>query len=154
MSDDPSGGEVEVGGLITPGHGYHALLGLTAEPDPDHPGLERVVLKVERKHLRTLNILHGGVVLSLLDVTLGKAAGTTVPDGFYTVTAQLNVNFIRPAWEGEILRGTAEIQHAGRRSAVVRGELRTSNGSLVASASGTFLHLPRPDTSSGGIERQ
>jgi uncharacterized protein (TIGR00369 family) len=150
--------EAERGGeetpVIRPGEGYHGLLGLTAEPDPEHPGQEAVVLTIGPEHLRTLNILHGGVVLGLLDTTLGKAAGTTAPSGHYTVTAQLNVNFIRPAWEGETLRGTAEIDHAGRRTAVVRGELRTTKGDLVATATGTFMHLPRPATATGRIERE
>lgn len=126
---------------------YHGLVGLQLRPDPNHPGQDEVVLVVGPQHLRTLGIVHGGVIAGLMDVTLGKAASTTSSDGHYVVTAQLNVHFIRPAWAGETLIGRATIDHAGRRTAVVHGELRTDTGTLVATATGTFLHLPRPSTS-------
>jgi uncharacterized protein (TIGR00369 family) len=133
---------------------YHGLVGLRLRPDPDHPNQEEVVLALGPQHMRTLGIAHGGVIAGLMDVTLGKTAASTSPDGHYVVTAQLNIHFIRPAWEGETLIGRAIIDHAGRRTSVVHGELRTEAGALVATASGTFLHLPRPASPNGAIERR
>lgn len=131
---------------------YHGLIGLRTRPDPTHPRQDEVVLTLGPHHLRTLGIAHGGVIAGLMDVTLGKAAATTSPEGHYVVTAQLNIHFIRPAWAGETLVGRATIDHAGRRTTVVHGELRTEGDALVATATGTFLHLPRPSTPS--VERR
>lgn len=106
------------------------------------PGRAVFELTIADKHLRTLGILHGGVSAALLDTALGMAAGSLAPDGYYVVTAQLNVNFIRPAWNGETLVATGEVQHNGQQTAVARGELRTVSDLLVATGSGTFMYLP------------
>ncbi|MEX0718465.1 MAG: PaaI family thioesterase [Planctomycetaceae bacterium] len=97
---------------------------------------------VEERHLRTLGLAHGGLILTLLDTVLGGAAGTTAPEGHYVVTVQLDANFIRPAWEGETLVASGEAKHSGRRTAVSTGEIRTAEGHLVAIGAGTFMFLP------------
>jgi uncharacterized protein (TIGR00369 family) len=116
-------------------------------------GRGRLEMAVAARHLRTLGILHGGVTATLLDTAMGMASGTTAPPDHYVVTIQLNVNFIRPAWEGELLTATGEVLHAGRQTAVARGELRTADGVLVATGSGTFLYLAHTDRTRDRIER-
>ena len=63
----------------------------------------------------------------------------------YVVTAQLNVNFIRPAFEGETLVATTQIRHSGGKTAVAQGDLTTTTGALVATASGTFVYVRHSD---------
>lgn len=99
-------------------------------------------LTVQNKHLRTLGILHGGVVATLLDTAMGYAAGTLCPDGQTLVTAQLNLNFTRPALEGETLSVVGDVIHGGSRTAVTRGEVRRPDGGLVATGTATFLYIP------------
>ena len=101
-------------------------------------------MTVDDRHLRTLGILHGGVTSTLLDTCMGYAAVTVAPNDHYVVTVQLNVNFIRPAWDGERLLATGEIRHAGKQTAVTAGEIHTANGKLVAAGTATFLFLPKP----------
>lgn len=105
-------------------------------------GRARFSVVLEERHLRTLGLAHGGLILTMLDTVLGGAAGTTAPDRHYVVTVQLNANFIRPAWEGETLIATGEVTHCGRRTAVSTGEIRTAEGHLVAIGTGTFMFLP------------
>jgi uncharacterized protein (TIGR00369 family) len=121
---------------------FTELLSLKCREAAD--GKATLELQVTRRHLRSMEILHGGVAASLLDSAMGHAAGTKAPQGHYTVTAQLNVNFIRPAWEGETLVSTGVVVHSGLRTAVTRGEIHTSTGQLVATGSATFLFLPKP----------
>ncbi len=97
---------------------------------------------VDEKHLRSLGILHGGVTATLLDTVMGFAAATKAAEGFHVVTIQLNVNFIRPAWESQRLLATGEIRHAGRQTAVAHGEVRMDEETLVAAGTATFLYLP------------
>ena len=101
----------------------------------------RLVVKLGPNHLRSLGIAHGGFLATLLDSVMGRDAGRLAPTDHYVVTAQLNVNFIRPAWEGETLLASAEIRHRGRKTAVGQGEVRTEAGALVATGSATFLYV-------------
>jgi acyl-CoA thioesterase len=96
---------------------------------------------VSPQHLRTFGLLHGGIVVTLLDTAMGIAVSTRAAAGQDVVTAQINVNFIRPAWEGEILSAWAEVRHVGRRTAVAIGEIHTTGGALVATGSATFLFV-------------
>ncbi len=86
--------------------------------------------------------MHGGVTASMLDSFMGRAAFAHSPPGHHLVTLQLNVHFIRAVRAGETLIADGEVQHNGRRTAVVRSELRTDQGALVATGTGTFMHLP------------
>jgi uncharacterized protein (TIGR00369 family) len=96
---------------------------------------------VSPQHLRSFGLLHGGIVATLLDSVLGIAVSSVAPIGHDVVTAQLNVNFIRASHEGETLLTSGEVVHVGRRTAVARGEIRTAEGALVATGSGTFVFV-------------
>jgi uncharacterized protein (TIGR00369 family) len=119
---------------------YHALLGIW--PREVAGGKSRVELTIEPHHLRAGTISHGGVFASLLDSAQGMAAASMARPGFDVVTAQLGVNFVRPAVVGDTLIATAEVQHAGRRTAVTRAEIRSPEGALFATGTATLLYLP------------
>lgn len=121
----------------------HELLGLRLVVAKDGRGA--VELTVTERHLRTFGMVHGGIVATLLDASMGVAAMTRAPQDHDVVTVQLNVNFIRAAWEGETLSATGELLHSGRRTAVGRGEIHTSGGALVASGTATFMFIPLTD---------
>jgi uncharacterized protein (TIGR00369 family) len=104
-----------------------------------------LLLEVRAGHLRSLGIAHGGVIASLLDSVMGFQAARSSPPDHYIVTAQLNVQFIRPAFEGETLIASSQVRHAGRKTAVAQGELVTTEGALVATSSATFVFVPHTD---------
>ena len=124
--------------------GYHQLLGIW--PRDVANGRARLELTVEPHHLRAGTILHGGVFASLLDAAQGLAAGTLAPEVHDMVTAQLAVNFVRAARVGEMLIAHGEVQHSGRLTAVTRGEVRSSEGALLATGTATQLYLPLKKT--------
>lgn len=113
----------------------------------------RLVVRLGEEHLRSLGIAHGGFVATLLDSVMGRDAGRQAPAGHYVVTAQLNVNFIRPGWKGETLLASAEIRHRGRKTAVAQGEVRTEAGALVATGSATFLYVEHTDATRARPDR-
>ena len=117
------------------------------------PGRGRLEVVVRTEHLRDVGILHGGMSATLLDSVMGMSAASVAPPGHYVVTVQLNMNFIRPAWEGEHLVATGEVTHSGRQTAVARAEIRTAGGTLVSSGSATFLSVPHEDASQGAVAR-
>lgn len=128
---------------------FHELLDI--RPLEKGGGRGRLELVVKEQHLRTFGILHGGVFAALLDAVMGMAASSTARAGDDVVTVQLNVNFLRPVALGETVVATSEIIHAGRRTAVVRGEIRTATDMLTAVGSGTFMFLPPTGAARGGI---
>ena len=107
-----------------------------------------LILEVRAGHLRTLGIAHGGVIATLLDSVMGMDAQRSSPPDHYVVTAQLNVHFIRPAFEGETLVASSEVRHSGRKTAVAQGEIRTSSGAPSSPRPRPHLRLRpahRPD---------
>jgi uncharacterized protein (TIGR00369 family) len=113
----------------------------------------RLHMEVRAGHLRTLGIAHGGVIATLLDSVMGLTATQSSPPDHYVVTAQINVHFIRPAFEGETLVASSEIRHTGRKTAVAQGELRTAENALVATASATFVYVPNTERTRANPDR-
>ena len=103
-----------------------------------------ISLAVSSKHLRSLGIVHGGVTATLLDTALGVAGASHAPAGHHAVTMQLNINYTRIATEGDRLIATGESLHSGSRTAVCKGDVRTEDGELIATATSTIMFLPLP----------
>ena len=135
LSDNESAAPFNLGPFLT---------ALGAELITSEKGRATWKLVVAEQHLRTHGMLHGGVIATLLDTTMGRAVSTLARPDQNAVTAQLNVNFVRPARIGDTLIASGEVVHAGKQSSVTRGELRTEEGTLIATASGTFLFIARP----------
>lgn len=117
---------------------------LNIHPISAGDGKAEFEMTVEPIHLRTMGLLHGGATAALLDTAVGFAAVTVAPADHHVVTVQLNVNFVRPVKQGETIRATGDVEHAGQRTAVVHGEVRTADGDLAALATATMMYLPIP----------
>lgn len=129
--------------LLNPEH-VPLLATLEIQPIAAADGESLLRMQVSERHLRSLGILHGGATATLLDTALGYAVMSLASEGEHAVTAQLNVNFIRPAGEGDLLEATGRVVHRGRQTAVASGEVRTADRSLIATATGTFMFIPLP----------
>ena len=86
-------------------------------------------------------VVHGGIFATLLDTVAGYAAYTVAPKDADVLTIQLNLNMTATARLGERIIATAKAVHAGRRTAVVNGELRLPDGKLLVTGSGTFFFV-------------
>jgi uncharacterized protein (TIGR00369 family) len=153
-SSDPGPASERANPLTPFGRYVPFLEHLAIRPVACENGSATFEMTVDEPHLRTRGILHGGVFAALLDTAMGMAAGTTAPAGHFVVTAQLNVNMIRPAWQGETLRATGEVRHSGKLTAVAYGEIRTEQSVLVATGTATFLFLPSPEPEHAAFERR
>jgi len=96
-------------------------------------------LEIEEKHLNYVGIVHGGVLSSLMDQSMGTLVGAI--KGRLGVTTHLNVNFLHAAKAGAI-KTYAYPVHETFRSMTCRAEVRDSNDELCCMATGTF-RLPR-----------
>src|SRR5579862_7749523 len=86
------------------------------------PGTATWEYEVKREHFNPNGVLHGGVVMALLDTAMGHAvAGLVAPDGAFNAAAQMNVQFLEPIRAGWVT-ARAEVRKCGKRLAVVEAE--------------------------------
>jgi uncharacterized protein (TIGR00369 family) len=99
-------------------------------------GTARLSLPVEREFTNSLGTVHGGVIMSLLDVALCTAARTLHPDSTGVITIDLSTSFIGGG-SGARLIAEARVLKDARSMSFVEGEARNADGSLVAKAMAT-----------------
>jgi uncharacterized protein (TIGR00369 family) len=98
--------------------------------------------EVDPLHYNPFGVLHGGVVLALLDSAMGQAVATAVHRaGRFNAAAQMNINFLAPVRSG-LLRAEARVVKIGKRLAVVEATATDGEGTLVAVATSTHSLLP------------
>ena len=117
----------------------HDLLGL--EVIGRESGRSELRLTVDERHLRDSGIVHGGVFATLLDAGTGLAARSLSSAAHRLVTAQLSMNFVRPAAIGDQLTVRGEVLHAGKTTVVAQAEVRDAAQRLIAAGTGTLLVL-------------
>ena len=103
-------------------------------------GTAALSLPVEPQLTNSMGKVHGGVIMSLLDVALCTAARTLHPESQGVITINLSTSFIG-AGDGERLLAEARVLKDGRSMSFVEGEARNADGSLVAKAVGTVRVL-------------
>ncbi len=99
-------------------------------------GSARLSLPVEAHLKNSLGTVHGGVIMSLLDVALCTAARTLHPDSVGVITIDLSTSFIGGG-SGARLFAESRVLRDGRSMIFVEGEAKNEDGSLVAKAIGT-----------------
>ncbi|HZR02254.1 MAG TPA: PaaI family thioesterase [Burkholderiales bacterium] len=102
-------------------------------------GIARVRLDPKPEHLNSWKSLHGGVVMTLLDVALSSAARSLDESCIGCATVEMKTNFLAGAGDKVIAEGRA--QRAGRSLIFAEGELRDAAGAVLAKANGTFKLL-------------
>jgi uncharacterized protein (TIGR00369 family) len=138
-------------------------------PDPDHPGwwtwdlpdadrfnatIGRLLVRPEGEgkgrcrmfpevpHTNLGNIVHGGAILTFIDMAMfagGYAAGG---DFGPSVTLDVSAQFLAAARAGTPLDATVELLRESKRLAVMRG-LVEQDGATIAAWSGTLRKLGR-----------
>ncbi|MHB8571361.1 MAG: PaaI family thioesterase [Candidatus Dormibacteria bacterium] len=84
-------------------------------------------------------VVHGGILSSLLDETLGRAAALS---GTWTVTGRLEVRFRRPLRLGETATVSARLDRAGGRALAASGQVTLAGGVVVADARALMVPVP------------
>ena len=109
---------------------------LKIQTDELGQGTARLSLPVEREFTNSLGTVHGGVIMSLLDVAVCTAARTLHPESIGVITIDMSVSFIGGG-TGKRLNADARVLRDGRSMSFVEGEAKNEDGSLVAKAIAT-----------------
>ena len=134
------------------------------EPDPEHPGWLTWHVSGEERYNATLgkllvrpdgagrarcrmfpetlqsnlgNVVHGGAILTFIDMALFAGGHVAGVDIAHSVTLDLSAQFLGPAQLGQPLDTSVELLRETRRLAFMRG-LVEQEGALVASWSGAI----------------
>ena len=83
--------------------------------------------------------MHGGVIFSLVDITMGLACSGAHGFDRQSVTIECKINYLRSVSDGDVLC-IAKVIHPGRRTFVVEADVMQGD-KLVAKAQGTFAVL-------------
>jgi uncharacterized protein (TIGR00369 family) len=108
-------------------------------------GTARLSVPVEKHLTNSLGTVHGGVIMSLLDVALCTAARTLHPESVGVITINLSTSFIG-AGSGATLYAEARVMKDGRSMSFVEGEAKNEDGTLVAKAVATVRVLHKEKT--------
>ena len=113
---------------------------LGAEVETVGPGSATLRLPLREELMRNDNIVHGGVVASLIDSAFAFAIIPILGDGERTVTVDLTIHYLRPLSSGAA-RASARVVRAGRRVITVSADLFDENDKLAATALSTYLRV-------------
>jgi uncharacterized protein (TIGR00369 family) len=100
--------------------------------DPDDGTIELAFTATER-FLNPVGVIQGGFLAAMLDDTMGPALVATLGPGMFAPTADLHVQFLRPARPGR-LTGRGRVVRRGKDVAFLAGELVDESGQIVATA--------------------
>jgi uncharacterized protein (TIGR00369 family) len=97
---------------------------------------------VDPAHFNINGVLHGGILMALLDTAMGHAVAELVaPQGRFNAAAQFNIHFFHPIKSG-LVRARAEVKKIGKRLAVVESEATDEDGRVLGIATSTHSLLP------------
>src|SRR5207237_6463428 len=98
-------------------------------------GTARLSLPVEPHLTNSLGTVHGGVIMSLLDVALCTAARTLHPESVGVITINMSTSFIGGGSGGKLI-ADARVMKDARTMSFVEAEAKNEEGSRVAKGIG------------------
>jgi uncharacterized protein (TIGR00369 family) len=100
-----------------------------------------VSLQAEEQHLNPSETVHGGVISTLIDISMAQALNTITEESEQPFTIQLTVNYMRPGKPGT-LTSTAEVRKGGEQVTIVEAEVvQDEDDKVVALATGTYTPI-------------
>ena len=96
-----------------------------------------LALRVEQKHLNSINICHGGVLMMLADICCALNIRTQLPEGVGPPTLALSFDFMSAAKLGDRLETWLELLEVKRKIGFAGGTIACGGKSMVR-FNGTF----------------
>lgn len=104
-------------------------------------GYSKVRMHVQPEDQNLVGSVHGGALMSLIDVAGAVAAWSY---GEHSVTLNCNVQFLNAALQESILIAEGFVEKNGKQTQVVRVLLSNEDGKRFCTASLTFFKLGKP----------
>ena len=108
----------------------------------DDPGTARISIRPDL--INAGGMLSGVATYALVDYTMGSALWKETADDEAIATVNIAINYVKTAVSGEAVCSTV-VDRRNRTNAVLRSEVRHADGTLMATAIGTYTIFPRRD---------
>lgn len=133
-------------------HGFKPLFRSSPFLDANGPFFHRpldrgfiVGLRVQARHTNAKGSLHGGLIATLADVSMGYVTGLSQTPALRMVTTSLSVDYVGAAQVGDWVEAAVTVVKAGARLAFANALITAREAGAarpVASARAVFLVLP------------
>ncbi|MBO2926287.1 PaaI family thioesterase [Metapseudomonas otitidis] len=114
-----------------------ATLGIRILAVDGESGIIEVSFEAVEAFTNPVGNIQGGFLAAMLDDTMGPALASTLGEGEFAPTLNLNVSFHRPAQVGTLL-GRGRVERRGGQVCFLSAELEQA-GKVVATATATAL---------------
>jgi acyl-CoA thioesterase len=101
-------------------------------------GTCRMRLEVDPAWYNPNGVLHGGVVYTLIDYSMGGALQPNLPEGQACATIEVKVSYLAPVREGTLTCDTTVVRQ-GRNVAFLESKVTDGSDRLVATGSGSMF---------------
>jgi uncharacterized protein (TIGR00369 family) len=103
-------------------------------------GVVTFTLEPDESHFNPIGVVHGGVLVTLLDTVAGCAVHSTLAAGWRYTSIDINVSYLRAVdLRSGLLTFTGRVVKSGRRVAFATAEATDAGGNLVATATSSLL---------------
>lgn len=123
-----------------PRNAFGRLIGMRIDDTAE--GVCHSHLDTREDHFNPIGVMHGGVLFSLSDTSMGAAVYSLLGPDEICTTVEMKINFMRPVTKGRVECVTSVLRR-GRTTAVLESKLICGE-QLVAVALGTYAILPKP----------
>lgn len=133
--------------------GFRTLVGYRAVEWRE--GFARMSVVLAQCHMNTNGVAHGGVIMTLIDASMGHAATwCSVPENRrYTSTISLTTSFLEGPKEGVVLTATGRLVSIDNRVATCASEVRDDQGRLIAVGQASFRYATGSERVEGMPQR-
>ncbi|MEC1071338.1 hotdog fold thioesterase [Bacillus megaterium] len=84
--------------------------------------------------------VHGGVIASLVDMSIGNAVYPVLNENQYSTTIELKLNYLKPL-NGKLIVAKSFLLHKGKTLLVGKADILNEHDQLVATGTATFMIL-------------
>lgn len=99
-------------------------------------------IEVKKDFTQSYDSMHGGLIATLLDMSMAAAISTTLESNKYSNTIDLHTNYLRPMF-GKRLVAKASIVKRGKRITVANADAFNEDGKHIATARANFMILDK-----------
>jgi acyl-CoA thioesterase len=101
------------------------------------PGTAVARVSVDANHHNPHGFLHGGVVFTMIDTSMGAAVMGMLPEGQRCSTVECQVRFLRPVVSGDIVCETTVVK-PGKRIFHVESRVTSGDGRVIATGTSSY----------------
>ena len=98
----------------------------------ERDGIQHFALRTEARHCNSHGIVHGGLMMTMIDLTMNINAKSAPDERFVTVS--MNSEFVASATAGDLIEARADLVRRTRSLAFVRGQVNCGERTLLTAS--------------------